>query len=61
MTNQADLELLSTEKEQLLSKPPLEWQPLPEPLDYKIECLSPEFAKLLFLDKYMFYWNKLNG
>lgn len=60
-TKQADLEMLATEKEQILSEPPLEWQPLPKPLDYKIECLYPFSAEAVFLDKYYYHIRKLNG
>ena len=44
--------MLSTEGNQLLSKPPRDWVILPEPLKGKLECMSPERAKDRFLNRY---------
>jgi len=48
----ADLELLSTEKEQVMSTAPHDWGWLPEPLDIVIPCYDPWKAKTLFLSVY---------
>jgi len=53
LTLQADLELLATEKEQIMSKAPIEWGELPEPLViYKLAGWSPYKAKEEFLKTY---------
>jgi hypothetical protein len=46
---QADLALLHTEKVQLLHPEPRPWPDMPEPLDIRLGCWSPEEAKSRFL------------
>lgn len=49
----ADLLMLSTEREILLSEPPEPWRWLPEPVDTRIiQCLSPKEAKEEFMTVY---------
>lgn len=52
ITKQADLEMLATEKEQVMGKVPLDWGYLPDTLDIEIQGYSPFKSKTLFLDKY---------
>jgi hypothetical protein len=46
---QADLEVLATEKAQIMKPEPRDWGPLPKPLDLELQCWSPEAAKRRFL------------
>lgn len=55
---QADLELLATEKEQMMLPSPREWGWLPDPLPITIRGLSPNVARDLFME--MCDWEGLN-
>ncbi|MCK5018914.1 MAG: hypothetical protein KAS32_17765 [Candidatus Peribacteraceae bacterium] len=52
MTEQADLEMLATEKEQIMSAPPHDWGSLPEPLEVEIQGWPPRRAEQVFLELY---------
>lgn len=45
----ADLELLATERDKVMAPPPQPWDPLPDPLDISLWCLSPERAYFVFM------------
>lgn len=47
---QADLELLATEKEQVMHTPPMDWGWLPKSLPIKIDGLEPAVARDRFLE-----------
>ena len=46
----ADLELLATERDQIMAPPPQPWDPLPDPLEMEIHCMSPERAFFFFVE-----------
>ena len=46
---QADNEMLATEAEQIMAPHPLEWDPLPDPIDLELGCWRPERARDVFL------------
>lgn len=46
---QADNELLATEAEQIMAPHPMEWAPLPDPIDIELPCWEPERAFGIFM------------
>lgn len=55
IVKQADLELLATEKAQIMSEAPLDWGGLPQPLDVQLPCYLPAAAKEQFLNYYKWF------
>lgn len=48
---QADNELLSTEKKQIMAPAPRDWGPMANPLPLTLNCWNPERAHLIFLEQ----------
>jgi len=48
LIQEADNELLATEKEQVMTTPPQPWEDLPEPLNITISCWTPPVATFTF-------------
>lgn len=49
LIRQADDELLATEAVQIMAPHPMEWAPLPDPLDLELPCWTPERAYSVFM------------
>ena len=49
LIKQADNEMLATEAKQIMAPHPMEWDPLPNPLDLELGCWRPERARDVFL------------
>jgi hypothetical protein len=52
IVKQADLELLNTERLQLMGPPPADWIPLPTPLNIRIDCWDMIKAEKIWLGRW---------